>query len=353
MTTAPQSGQAAARLLSASEVRKLSAGDTFKGVYVVNAITRKLGKNGRPYWEMNVSDQSGIIAAKIWSDASWWDRSTAELESRPTTIAEEEIDSLKGKSVGVNGKTTDFKGQLQFNFNAISLLDQDRFPPARYVPSSDIPLQVLVQRFEDLRDGCRDEIKDLLKHIFDGERWTKFRDMPAAVANHHAYANGLLEHTVTSAECAKAIALQYRSVYPTIDVDIVVAGALLHDLGKIDSYVMSPVPEVTAEGAVLDHIAIGYAMFDRLSDEVGLSRKTKDHLAHIILSHHGQKEFGSPVLPATAEALIVSCSDELDFRLFCWKDSIKDIHGAPGISAYHFAAQRRFWRTDDADVSGN
>ena len=131
MTTGTQSASPGSRLLNSSEVRRLAAADVFKGIFIVNGILRKTDKNGKPYWEMTVSDPSGVLNAKVWSDAGWWDRSTPELESKPDMLTEEQIHNLKGHTVGITGKVTDFRGQLQYNFNAISLLNQDRFPPTK------------------------------------------------------------------------------------------------------------------------------------------------------------------------------------------------------------------------------
>lgn len=333
-------------LLNSSEVRKLGAADTFKGIFIVNSLIKKTDKNGKPYWDMTVSDQLGAINAKVWSDAGWWDRSTPELEAKPDLMGETQINTLKGKTVGVTGKVSDFRGQLQYNFNAISMLNQERFPPTKYVAQSDIPLPVLAQRLDEIIDGCRAEVRDFLKTIFSGETGTAFKNAPAAVSNHHAYAHGLLEHTLTVTECAMAMARTYRNIYPSIDVDVIVAGALLHDLGKVESYTMAPIPEITLPGAVLDHIALGFSSFAKFADAYGLNDELRLQIGHILLSHHGQKEFGSPVLPATLEALIVSAADELDFRLFCWKDAIKDLADNQDISAFHYAAQRRFWRSE-------
>lgn len=334
----------ASRLLTSAEIRRLPVGETFKGVLIVNAINRKTDKNGRVYRDMTVSDNVGSVSAKVWSDAGWWDRSTPDLEGTPDVLSDDRIDSLKGHTVGITGKTVDFRGQVQYNFNAISLLNQDRFPPSRYMAASDIPYLVLSQRYDDLVEGCRPELRDFIRAVYSGDREKLFKTLPAAVSNHHAYAHGLLEHSVTVAECAKAAAAAYAGTYPTIDVDVVIAGALLHDLGKIESYVMAPVPEVTTVGAVIDHIPLGYAVFDRVARETGLSEELRLNIGHILLSHHGQKEFGSPVLPATPEALIVSAADELDFRLFCWKSSVKDLPDDQEISAYHNVTQRRFWK---------
>ncbi|MDR1472185.1 MAG: HD domain-containing protein [Synergistaceae bacterium] len=332
------------KLLKTSDVRKLGSSESFKGIYVVNSVMKRTDKNGKHYWEMTVSDEQGVISAKIWSDAGWWDRSTPELEAKPDMLGETQINELKGAAVGITGKTADFRGQVQYNFNAISKLNPDRYPPSKYMPHSDVPLPVLSARLDALIDACRPEIRDFLRGIFSGPMGRAFMEAPAAVLNHHAYANGLLEHTLAVAESAKNMASIYRDSYPQIDVDIVVAGALLHDLGKTESYSMSPIPEITLPGAVIDHIAIGYAAFVRLAEDARLSPEISLQIGHIMLSHHGQKEFGSPVLPATPEALIVSAADELDFRLFCWKDATRDMAPNQNISAFHFAAQRRFWR---------
>jgi 3'-5' exoribonuclease len=344
MTTQPQT-----KLLKISEARPLSAGETFKGIYVVNGILRKTDKNGKTYWEITVSDETGSLGAKVWSDAGWLDRSNAELELRPALLTETEITNLRGNVVGITGKTVDFRGQVQHNFNAISLLDQVKFPPSKFIAHSDIPMPVLASRFDGLIDGCRQEIRDFLRFVFDGARVKAFYEAPAAVMNHHAYAHGLLEHSVTVTESARAMAEHYKAIYPTIDISIVVAGALLHDLGKITSYAMTPVPEITLQGAVLDHIAIGYAEFSKLAEDARLSQGAALQIGHIMLSHHGQKEFGSPVLPATLEALIVASADELDFRLFCWKDATGDMTPGQNISAFNHAAQRRFWRPEERE----
>jgi 3'-5' exoribonuclease len=340
----------ALKLLKTSDVRRLGSPDTFKGIYVVNSVTRKTDKNGKHYWEMTVSDEQGVLSAKIWSDAGWWDRSTPELEAKPDMLSEAQVNGLKGCVVGITGKTADFRGQVQYNFNAITKLNPDKYPPSRYMPHSDIPLPVLTARLDALIGACRPRIRDFLKYVFGGPIGRAFLEAPAAVSNHHAYANGLLEHTVTVAESARSMAVTYRDVYPQLDADIVVAGALLHDIGKTEAYSMSPVPEITLQGAVIDHIAIGYAMFVKLAEETRLAPEVSLQIGHIILSHHGQKEFGSPVLPATQEALVVSAADELDFRLFCWKDATRDMAPNQNISAFHFAAQRRFWRVAEPDT---
>lgn len=331
-------------LLNSQEVRKLPAGALFKAIFVISYISQKSDKNGKPYYDVTATDGLGTVEAKVWSDAQWLDKSEASPQSDDDKLPPERIVQLTGRTVGVNGKVAEYRGLLQFNFNKITLLNQEKYPPAGYLPHSPIPVGELVARFEALVGECRGEAGKFLRFVFGGDRWTRFRDWPAAVSHHHAYANGLLEHTVSVAACAKAMAESMAASGYDVDKEIVIAGALLHDIGKLESYRMAPVPEITVEGALLDHVAQGYLRFSELAAQFGLSEKLLTHLSHILLSHHGQREFGSPVVPATPEALIVSSADELDFRMFCWKDSVKNLTDDQPISAWNNSTQRRFWK---------
>lgn len=332
------------QLLTSQEARKLSDGNLFKGIFVVSALSPKSDKNGKTYYDITAADSEGSIDAKVWSDGQWLDKSAASPQSDDERIPADKIPLIIGKTVGVNAKVSEYRGLPQFNFTKITLLDQDKFPPAAYMPRSPIPLDSLTARFDALKNGCGGPAGEFIRKVFTGDTWTKFRDWPAAVSHHHAYANGLLEHTVSVAECAKNTAASMKNAGYDVDGDIVVAGALLHDLGKLDSYKMVSVPEITIEGALLDHVAQGYMRFCELAEKFGLEEKTRLHLAHIILSHHGQREFGSPVVPATPEAMIVSSADELDFRMFCWNDSVKNLTDEQPISAWNNSTQRRFWK---------
>lgn len=167
MTNQPATAQppASSKLLNSSEIKGLAAGDSFKGIFVVSGVIRKTDKNGKPYWDMTVSDKRGGLSAKVWSDAGWWDRSVPELELKPDMLAMDKIAQLKGKTVGVTGKVSDFRGQLQYNFNAISFLNQERFSPAKYVAQSEVPLPILLERLGQLVDSTRPEVRDFLKSV--------------------------------------------------------------------------------------------------------------------------------------------------------------------------------------------
>lgn len=328
------------------ELKKLEPGVAFKSIFVVTSLFQKNDKNGKPYYEISVLDPTGTIDAKIWSDASWFDRSgeSEDISLPAQKLSEDKMKELVGKTMGIDGKTAEFRGQLQFNFNKLTLLNQDSFPAAQYLTRSPIPVEEMEARYEALVSSCRPGIADFLKSVFSGDLWKKFRDWPAAVSHHHAYANGLLEHTLSVTDAAKSLAESMRRSGYDVDVDVVVAGGLLHDIGKLDSYKMTSIPEMTVAGAVLDHVAQGYLRFMELAEQYGLDEKLKLHLAHILLSHHGLREYGSPIVPATPEAMIVSAADELDFRMFCWADSVKDLTDSQPISQWNNSVARRFWK---------
>lgn len=331
-------------LQTIAELRKLQPGALFKTILVVTSLFQKNDKNGKPYYEISACDATGTLEAKIWSDAAWFDRSGGDLAAPARQLAQAEIKNLAGKTLGVDGKTAEYRGNLQFNFTKLTLLNQESFPAAQYLPRSPFAINELEARYAALVDGCRPEVALVLRSILGGSVWSSFRDLPAAVSHHHAYANGLLEHTLSVTDCARSMAEALARSGYEIDVDVVVAGALLHDLGKIESYRMAAIPEITLEGAVLDHVALGYGRFMELAEKAGISERLKLQLAHILLSHHGLREYGSPVLPATPEALIVSSADELDFKIFCWREAVKELTPEQPISQWHQGTSRRYWK---------
>lgn len=335
-----------------SEIKTLPVGEKFSSLGVVLDIHEKKDKNGNSYWTVSIMDRSGFLEAKVWNHAQWWDYKSGGKTEIKNPQSSGMVANLKNSTVGVTGQVTEFKGKSQFNFTQIFLVDQEKeeYRPESFVPTSPLDPSELEKRFDSLVCLCSGEIGDFLKSLFgrEGDLWRKYRIMPAAVSHHHAYVHGLLEHSVAVAELALSMARAIEGPARP-DVSTVIAGALLHDLGKLEAYELSPGPGMTVEGNVIDHVALGYGLFEKLAGEFGLSRPVRVHLSHILLSHHGQREFGSPVLPATPEALVVSAADELDFRLFCWSDSVSALRGGAAsskdsVSELNYSAQRRFWK---------
>ena len=178
--------------------------------------------------------------------------------------------------------------------------------------------RVSVERMEqDLRELIATvqcvHLRTLLDGVFSGETYERFRCAPAAKSFHHGYEHGLLEHSLSVAQGVSALA----STFPGIDRDVAVAGALLHDIGKLDAYAQGPEAiEMTDLGKLQGEIPLGYYRIRRAIEDIpGFPERVAVSLLHIILSHHGQLEHGSPVVPCTREATLVHMIDNLGGRL--------------------------------------
>ena len=336
-----------------AEVRSMPVDSKFQTVGLVTELREKRDKNEKPYWTITVMDKSGSLDAKIWGNSQWFDARVRGAHVEISNPAESPlVQNLKGQTAGLIGSITEFKGKPQFQFNQIWLVDQTReeYQPGAFIRSAAVSADKLEAEFWDIVKNCGGTAGDFLRFVFtpDSTTWQLFKMLPAAVAHHHAYMHGLLEHTLGVTRSARAIAQSYRGTVYEPDMDIVTAGAILHDIGKIDTYTLDPGPETTLAGTVLDHIATGYARFMKLADQFKLTDPTRTLLGHIILSHHGQKEFGSPVLPATPEALVVAAADNLDFYLNSWHGSVEQLDGGMeserAISDFDFSMQRRLWK---------
>ncbi|MDO9507998.1 MAG: HD domain-containing protein [Thermovirgaceae bacterium] len=340
------------RTLTTSQLRQASPGERFKVLGVIKQIKSRSDKNNRPFWDLSLVDSEGSIDAKVWSDGKWWD--TRSCERTPFEPASSNMASLVlNAPVVVIGTASEFRGKQQYQFLEVFLLDPERFPISGFIQSSPVPVERMEEEFRAMISSCGPGVRTFLEKVFSGDLWKSFRELPAAVSHHHAYVHGLLEHTLSVARGARALAETYKSSGVEMDLDIVTAGGLLHDIGKIESYKLDPFPSMTIPGTVIDHIALGFSRFTDLAREHGLDGDLVTAIGHILISHHGRKEYGSPVLPATPEAMVVSSADELDFIMFCWSVFPESGSGEPSISDYHPSAQRRFWRREISEEDGS
>ena len=329
-----------------AEVRKLSKDTEFSTIGVVMASAQRREKKGKgnPYWTITLMDETSTVEGLVWSNGVWKDvRDGGSTDVDPLTS--DLAKGLNGRSLELRGKVSEYKGKIQYIFNIVSFVDQEKYPPHQFVQKSPIPVETLLKGLDEILGQCG-ELEEFVRRILESDGIRRnFESFPAAVSHHHAYTAGLLEHTISVARAAVAMAdASAASGYP-VDRGIVAAGALLHDLGKLDAYRLSPMPQMTVPGTVIDHVALGYARFDRLAEEFGLEERLRLALGHILISHHGSKEFGSPALPATPEAMIVSSADELDFRLYCWKNAVDQLDDdSDGITDFSYSAGRRFWK---------
>lgn len=331
------------KILNVKEVKNLPVNSLFTVRALISKFTRRVDRNNNPFWELTISDASSELDGKAWPTSIWWNTQGGDkFPIDPDNCGL----TFEGSSVEVEGRIAEFRDQLQFNFNEIYYLDQTDYPPHMFRRRSPVKTEFLEASFKNLVNEIHnDELRNFINAVFfDGNLWDKFKVWPAAMLLHHAYTGGLLEHSVSVAQGASDIAKHYEAFKIPVDMDLVIAGALLHDIGKLEAYEISPRHHVTTPGNAVEHIALGYNMFMRLAEREGLNEDLTLALAHIILSHHGLREYGSPIPPGTPEALVVSAADDLDFKLSYWSAQIDALNGQSDFTDMLPLISRRFWK---------
>jgi 3'-5' exoribonuclease len=281
-------------------IRDLEDGQRVRGVYAVRGRELRRKRNGEPWLKMTVGDATGITEAVCWDDAEV--RYALCGTGTPVHVSGTFETSEKwGSKIKITELRAAEEGEYELNDLAV-------------------PSEVSAERLEaDLRDLLETvqnvELRRLLDLFFapDCEPWGRFRDAPAAKTYHQAYRHGLLEHTLSVAQAVSAAA----NFFPGVDREIAVTGALFHDIGKLLAYNDDPLSiDLTDAGRLQGEIPLGYYTVRRAIEDIpGFDPHLAQCVLHIILSHHGSLEHGSPVVPATREAVLVHMMDNLGGRL--------------------------------------
>ncbi len=278
---------------------QVAEGGRVAACYCVASKQLALTKNDKPYLRLQLCDRSGEIEGRVWDDA---ERVHARL--------------AEGGFVGVRGRIESFRGQRQLKVEEIAPLDVSPEDLELFLPRAGRDLDDLEAELDALIDSVHDAaLRDLLTRMLgrDCETGLAFRRAPAAKRNHHAYVGGLLEHTVSVAWVCSALARHYGAA---LDRDLLVAGALLHDIGKVREIGVAGGFPYTDEGKLLGHIVIGVQMVrDAARDVPALADDRALLLQHLVASHQGKYEWQSPKIPATLEALLLHYVDDLDAKM--------------------------------------
>ncbi len=281
-------------------VRQLSDGQAVECVLLVHERELQTGRDGRECLRLTLGDRSGTVSATIRDGV-------AEISE----VCE------SGAAVHVQGRCS--VHQRHGPQIAIRTLRAARAEEVDYAALLDGPPRGAAQMEADLRDLLSTIQNPHLRALLDAvlgpgsETWPRFRDAPAAKRYHQAYRHGLLEHSLTVAQSVSSIS----ATFPGIDRDVAVTGALLHDIGKLEAYTADPLAiDMTDAGKLQGEIPLGYYRVRRLIEDLpGFPAEPAAAVLHIILSHHGALEHGSPVVPCTREATLVHMIDNLGGRL--------------------------------------
>ena len=278
-------------------VKDLKPDTPVHSTFLVQSKEQKTASNGAPYLDLRLRDKTGVIPAKLWD---YSERTTPAFE------ADEFVD--------VEGYVEAYRGAAQLRVRKIRPCGEQVVDLGDYLPSSardpEEMYAALVERAGRLE---QDPLRALVLAILeDATIAPRFKLAPAAMSYHHAFLGGLLEHVCSLVTLADQVA----DHYPWLDRDLVIAGLLLHDLGKIEELEFARGFRYSTRGQLVGHMAIVLEMVqEKIRQIPDFPPQLKHRIEHIILSHHGQLEFGSPKEPMFPEALVVHYLDDLDSKL--------------------------------------
>lgn len=307
-------------------VKDIRAGDRVQDLFLVTEKNMAISQKGNPYLNLKLRDRTGEIDGRVW------DRAT------------EMNDLFKaGDVIHIQSQAVSFRNVVQLSISQITIADDPAVTPTDYLPSSASDLSAMFEALMTLMGTVQNpHLKALLDLIFSDEHTADaFRKAPAAKGFHHAYIGGLLEHTLSLTRLLDLVAQHYGRV----NRDLVITGGILHDIGKIHELSFDGTMDYTDEGRLIGHIVLGVEFVDtKIAEIEDFPRQLALELRHILLSHHGTLEFGSPKRPKTVEALIVNFVDDLDAKVNAFEESINTPGNESPWTPYHRLLDRFIYR---------
>lgn len=268
------------------------------GPFLVTKKETGISKSGKPYLNLKIMDSTGELDARVWEDA----------EAISRTFQKDDVIDVRGFAVA-------YQNSIQVNVTGAAVLSPNDYSIRDFLPASKEDPAVMLKELDAIIGGVKDvHLNGLLSAIFaDAEIRARFASAPAAKAMHHPYLGGLIEHVLSICGLAGGVSAHYGN---SLNKDLLLTGAILHDIGKIYELSYQRSFDYTDEGRLLGHITIGVELIDKkLSAMPDFPPELSMLLKHMLLSHHGQLEFGSPKRPKTLEALVLSYLDDLDAKV--------------------------------------
>lgn len=310
-------------------VRDLTADQTITGFFLVHEKEVRNTSSGKPYLRMELGDSSGTVEARMWD----------QFEAAAKDVHRDDF-------VKVNARVEIYRNKPQLSLLQFRLAKPEEINLADFLPHTPYDVEVLFKEVLGHAEGMKNPwLKKLVLQVLgDPQIVVRYKRAPAAKVMHHAYLGGLLEHVAGLCGLAKQIAAHY----PELDVDLLLTAAMLHDVGKLDELCYERAVSYTTEGQLLGHIVMELETVSRAMEEIeGFPANLKTVVQHILISHHGQYEFGSPKLPMIREALVFHYLDDLDSKLAAVRAALANDSGEPEWSAFSGALGRKFLRLEE------
>lgn len=297
--------------------------DLKEELFAVKSYKKTVSRSNKPYIDLDLADKTGSVKAKIW---------TENIKN-----CEEAQD---GDVVKIDGTVEEFSGILQI---VVSFLKKEKqFEAKDFLETTKKNIDKMFEELKKEITTVKNKfLKELLINVFaDDDFRERFKKAPAGYRVHHAYLGGLLEHTLETIHFSKA----FFAKYPKLNYDLLTCGLILHDVGKVFEYKISTTISFYPQGKLLGHIFLG-AEFVKSKTPKGMPEDLLDEVLHLILSHHGTMEYGSPVKPMTPEAIAIHVVDFSSAQVFM---AYKAIHGegfTDVFTAFHRQLQTELYRS--------
>ncbi|MGE5790381.1 MAG: 3'-5' exoribonuclease YhaM family protein [Syntrophaceae bacterium] len=290
-------------------VKDIRAGEKIKASFLVMEKNLAYSQKGAPYLSVRLRDRTGDIEGRVWDNVA-------------------ALDPLfrKGDIVFVQGRAVSYRENTQLAVLDIRKMADTEIEPWDYFPTTKGDVEEMFSALAGYVATVENPwLKKLLEDFLgDGDLAARLKRAPAAKGFHHAYLGGLLEHTLSMVRVLDFLA----SHYPTVSRDMLIAGGILHDIGKIEEFSYDRAIDYSTPGRLLGHIYLGVEMLDRKIAAIeGFPEGLALELKHVVLAHHGELDFGSPKRPKTVEALIVHFVDDLDAKVMAFQEFIGNSGG--------------------------
>lgn len=298
----------------------------------VKSCEKKVAKNGGFYLDIVLCDKDGDMLTKVWDY-----REEASFLPEVNTV------------VKVRGTLQQYNGNDQFIVQRIRLANPSEYDISDFVKASEYSGTSMFNSILSLVNGFKDEELRRVVHSMLKENQEKILAFPAAEKMHHAMVGGLLYHTLSIVRLVECVC----SVYPCIDRELLLSGAILHDIAKMREYTVNDVGIVdgyTLEGSLLGHLVMGAEDVGKKCDELGISPEKKTLLQHLLVSHHGKLEYGAAVRPSFIEAEVLSQLDNFDANMYEMAEAVSGVEAGEFTGKLWMFENRRFYNHGRTEI---
>ena len=309
-------------------INELHEGENIIEHYLCKSRQTMKSRNGKNYLSLKLQDKTGMVDAKVW-----------DLNNDIQSFQENDF-------IKVDAFVTTFNNELQLNVKRIRRSREGEYDPADFVPSTDKNIDEMYDQLMGYIKTMKNPyLKKLLEEIFLRHPVIskEFKYHSAAKAMHHSFRGGLVEHTLSVTQLCDFLAPRYNYV----NRDILVASAMLHDVGKVLELSDFPTNDYTDDGLLLGHLILGSELIRDAAAKIdGFPKRLESLMKHCMLSHHGEYEYGSPKLPSTPEAFLLHCADNLDAKTKMIEEALAADSTQGHWAGYNRMLQRNLSRSD-------